>query len=343
VLLLGAHVDVTPIRTTELALAESDARLRLAQEAVGIGAWEWSRAARRLLLSRPMLELWGFDPAAPPPEAGVVLARLHPADRREVRRALVWALRSGQFNAEFRILRPNPDGEAETVWIRARARLLADSGIAGDRMMGVAYDVSERKRAEAQAALLAHEVEHRAKNALTVVSALVRMSVARNHQEFLEIVQGRIMALARATTLLGQQRWQGADMRALIEHEMAPFQATGQGPARIALHGPPIMLTAEQAQPLCMALHELATNAAKYGALSVPEGRLDLRWWQAEGQVHLEWRERGGPRLEGPPARRSFGSRLIQQTFTEQLSGRIEKAWDPDGLSCSIAFPLGRP
>ena len=341
VMLLGAHVDVTPMRTTELALAESDARLRLTQEAVGIGTWEWARSTRTLRLSRQMLEILGFNPNEGQPTAGATLARLHPADRRRVGRELALARRSGQLRSEFRILRLQTNGGMQTIWLAARARLLSPNGGIGDRMMGVAYDVTERKFAEAQAALLAHEAEHRTKNALSVVAALVQMTVAKDHQEFVEVVQGRIMALARATTLLGQRRWQGANLQDLIRHELAPFQVAAENDAtRIAQIGPPIMLTAEQVQPLCMALHELATNAAKYGALSVPEGRLELRWWQAESQVHLEWRERGGPRLEGPPSRRSFGSRLIQQIFSEQLHGTIVKCWDPEGLSCSVSFPL---
>lgn len=125
IMLLGAHVDITPMRTAELALAESDARLRLAQEAVGIGTWEWSRRTRRLLMSRQMLELWGFNPAEGEPDAGAAVARLHPADRWPVFRELARAYRLGQFQSEFRLLRPNAEGELQTIWVTARARLLS--------------------------------------------------------------------------------------------------------------------------------------------------------------------------------------------------------------------------
>jgi two-component sensor histidine kinase/PAS domain-containing protein len=348
----GAHVDVTPLRSTEQALAESDARLRLAQEAAGIGTWEWSPATRAITWSRKMIELWGFDPEAGQPDLAATVARLHPADRGRVRREMVKAQRTGVFRSEFRILRLVPEGEPETIWITARARRLPFDGgpeaEAEAQLMGVAYDVTERKLAEEQTALLAHEVEHRAKNALAVVSGLLRVTTAESPEAFIHVMEGRVQALARTMTLLGQYRWKGAVLKELIEHELAPF-----GAARIALSGPNLMVGSEVAQPLSMALHEMTTNAAKYGALSVPGGRLEVSWWTEGGArgapsgdpseevVHMIWRESGGPRVDQPPTRQSFGTQLIRQTFENRLGGQMWQRWEPGGLVCELSFELG--
>ncbi|WP_424813498.1 PAS domain-containing protein [Roseococcus sp. YIM B11640] len=333
----GAHVDVTPLRSTERALAESDARLRLAQEAAGIGTWEWEPPAKGLVWSPKMIELWGFDPSLGPPPMAEAFARMHPADRGRVRREMALARRTGQFKSEFRLRLPQPDGEIETVWIAARARRLEDRG--GARLMGVAYDVTERKLAEEQATLLAHEVEHRAKNALAIVSGLLRVTTAADQESFVDVMEGRVQALARTMTLLSENRWRGASLRQMIGHELEPF--TGPGGPHVHLTGPHVMIEAAVAQPLSMALHELTTNAAKYGALSAASGHLFVTWNWDGNALRIEWREEGGPTLAGPPPRRGFGSQLIQQTFEARLGGRFETEWRPEGLLCRISFAGG--
>ncbi|WP_421992692.1 HWE histidine kinase domain-containing protein [Roseococcus sp.] len=338
-LMRGAHVDVTPLRSAEQALAESDARLRLAQEAAGVGTWEWNSEARTLNWSRMMIELWGFDPEAGQPDVSATVARIDPADRGKVRREMARAQRHGTFRCEFRIRRPRadegPEGEGETIWITAQARRVPLDGRPGSRLLGVAYNVTERKLAEEQTALLAHEVEHRAKNALAIVSGLLRVTTADTPETFVQIMEGRVQALARTMTLLSQYRWKGAQLKELVQHELAPF-----GEARVALSGPPVMLGSEVAQPLSMAVHELTTNAAKYGALSAPGGRLEVTWWIEGTTVQMVWREIGGPRLDGPPAHQSFGTQLIRQTFENRLGGRMQLRWEPDGLVCELSFEM---
>lgn len=340
--LRGAHVDVTPLRATQVALAESDARLRLAQEAVGIGTWEWSRGQRRLAWSAKMIELWGFDPAQGQPSLHQATARLHPADRRRVRAEITQAGQTGRLRTEFRIIRPRTqdsgtDGAPETVWIILRAQLIDTAG-EGGRLVGVGYDVTERKQAEEQTTLLAHEVEHRAKNILTVVAGLVRLTDAETHEEYVQTLVGRIEALGRTLTLLGQGRWRGTTLLELLQHEFTPFVT--ESPARIHMVGPEILVDAETAQPLSMALHELTTNAAKYGALSQAGGRLDVAWHIDEGDVHLIWNESGGPRITSEPDMTGFGSQLIAHSFAHKLGGSITTKWRQSGLVCHIRFPL---
>lgn len=331
----GAHVDVTPLRSTERALAESDARLRLAQEAAGIGTWEWDSSIRAINWSRTMIEIWGFDPEAGQPDRAATVARLHPADRGRVRREIATAQRTGVFRSEFRILRPSEEG-SEVVWLTARARRLSFAGGQERRLMGVAYDVTERKLAEERATLLAHEVEHRAKNALAIVSGLLRVTTADSAETFASIMEGRVLALARTMTLLGRHHWEGALLSELIAHELEPF-----GTERLALSGPRLMIEPAVAQPLSMALHELTTNAAKYGALSVPGGRLEVGW-QVEGRmVRLTWGEVGGPGLVGAPSGQSFGMQLIRQTFESRLGGRLRLDWTAAGLICKAEFEVG--
>ncbi len=339
--LRGAHVDVTPLRETQMALAESDARLRLAQEAVGIGTWEWFPASRTLNWSPKMIELWGFDPAEGQPDLQEAMRRLHPADRMRVRREMAMANRAGWLRSEFRINRPTAEGGVETIWVIVRARLVPPEGGPGARLIGVAYDVTERKEAEAHSEMLAHEVEHRAKNALAVVTGLLRVTTADTHEEYVEVLEARIRALAGTMALLGRHRWKGASVGELLRHELEPF-GMGEEDAPVTLDGPEVLVGPHLAQPLSMALHELATNAAKYGALSTADGRLEVRWSLRGQEVVLHWRESGGPPLDGPPERVSFGSQIITHSFEGSLGGTIERQWRPEGLACDIRFSTDR-
>lgn len=326
----GAHVDVTSLREAELALAESDARLRLAQEAAGIGTWEWQQDGETRL-SRRMLELWGFDRDGPQPGVDAVLARIHPDDRRRIRRETKAALDGGVLRTECRVVRPDDAGQ-RPIWVMLRASAQCDRPPA--RLIGIGYDVTERKQAEAEAELLAHEVEHRAKNALTVVTGLLRVTQAETVERFAEVMEERVRALSNTMALLGRNRFRGASFLALLEHELRPY-----GDA-VVLEGEDVMLPPDVAQPLSMALHELATNAAKYGALSLAGGRLRLAWWLEGRTLAMEWEELGGPAVAAPPEHEGFGSMLISQTFADKLGGGVEREWRREGLFCRIRLEL---
>ncbi len=231
-------------------------------------------------------------------------------------------------------------GERIPVSVTA-SRMLAPGG----RVIGVAAifrDLRRRKAVEARQALLAREVDHRAKNALAVVQTMLRLTRADDVPAFARAVEGRVAALARAQTLLAEGRWDGADLRSLLQGELAPFLA-GQ---RADLDGPPVALPPGTAQPLAMAAHELATNAAKHGALSVPGGRVSVSWRVEGGTpgrvLRLRWAEAGGPPVAGPPARRGFGSRVLDGTVRGQLGGAVSLAWARTGLVCEVEAPLGR-
>ncbi|MBD0271491.1 MAG: PAS domain S-box protein, partial [Acetobacteraceae bacterium] len=222
---------------------------------------------------------------------------------------------------------------------------------------GILRDISARKAGEARRALLAREVDHRAKNALAVVQSVLRLTPADDPRAYAAAVGARVSALARAHSLLAEGGWSGADLRAVAERELAPYAAPRRGdtvadpasPERppVSLDGPPVPLTPAAVQPFAMVLHELATNAAKHGALSVPGGRVEVRWRAGrragdDGMLRLRWAEAGGPPLRGAPARRSFGSRLIEATVRGQLGGSVERRWENAGLVVEIAVPLSR-
>ncbi len=214
------------------------------------------------------------------------------------------------------------------------------------RFAAVFSNVTERKRAEERQALLAREVDHRAKNALAVVQSALRLTRAPDLPSYVRTIEGRVGVLARAQTLLADDRWAGADLRAMLRGELAAFLDAGGGDGpRAELEGPTVALPAGMAQPLAMAMHELATNALKYGALSVPAGRVAVSWrldGGPSGTLRLRWAEAGGPPVAGAPARRGFGSRVLDGTVRGQLGGAVSLAWEPAGLVCGIEVPLAR-
>ncbi len=201
-------------------------------------------------------------------------------------------------------------------------------------------EISERKAAEQREVLLAREVDHRAKNLLAVVQAIVTLTPMGDGTDLKTSVVGRIQALARAHSLLSESRWDGVDLRALVEEELAPFKSPSR--RRIHTEGPPLKLRPAAAQSLGLVLHELATNAAKYGALSVDAGELRVEWRREQDETGswlvIEWTESGGPEVHAPESL-SFGSNIIRASVERQLRGKVTKDWRPEGLLCTLRIP----
>jgi len=198
-------------------------------------------------------------------------------------------------------------------------------------------DITERKANEEARALLAREVDHRAKNALAIVQALVSLTKAPTRDAFVEAVTGRVSALARAHSLLAQNRWSGALLLKVIQDEVTAYERPGQ----VHFRGPDLVLSPKAVQPVGLLIHELATNAVKYGALSVNTGRVDVEWgMKGSDRLFLSWKESGGPAVS-PPKQKGFGSSLITTVTGLQLGGEVEIDWHPAGIAVSASFPAG--
>ncbi len=206
----------------------------------------------------------------------------------------------------------------------------------GERLATVILrDITERKANEEARLMLAREVDHRAKNALAVVQSLVSLTTAPSKEAFVSAVRGRVSALARAHTLLAQNRWKGADLARIIAEETEAYQKPGQ----IIANGPDIMLEPNAVQPISLIIHELATNAIKYGSLSTGAGTVDLCWEiLPDGQLELNWIESGGPEVIEPRTR-GFGSTLITTVGARQLGGEIVITWPPEGIRVQATLP----
>ena len=205
------------------------------------------------------------------------------------------------------------------------------------RVSGVTVDITERKRAEERQNLLAREVDHRAKNALALAQSIVRLTRGENVKAYVQAVEGRINALARVHTILSLSNWQGAEIGRLVDEELAPYSTGDQ----IAYGGSEIQLQPATAQTLALALHELVTNSAKYGALSTLSGRLSINWGIEADMLKMVWQEKDGPSVEKPVSR-GFGTRSVIASIETQLGGQAEFDWRSEGLVCRLSVPLMR-
>ncbi|HEV7265302.1 MAG TPA: PAS domain S-box protein [Falsiroseomonas sp.] len=330
-----AHIERV---RTEAALRESEERLRLIVEGArdyAIFTMDVQGRIDTWLPGAANVFGWSREEAVGQP----VAVTFTPEDREggEHEEELETARREGRAPDVRWHLRK--DGSRVFIEGSVTALRRPDGGIRS--FLKIGQDVTGRRAAEEAQALLAREVDHRAKNALTVVQTMLRLTRADDVPSFVRAVEGRVAALARAQTLLAEGRWNGAALHAMLQGELAPFLA-GQ---RADLDGPPMELPPGTAQPLAMAVHELATNAAKHGALSVPQGHVSVSWHlgrSAPSVLSLRWAEMDGPPVAGPPTRRGFGSRVLEGTVRAQLGGTVWLTWGTAGLVCEMEVPLGR-
>ena len=329
--------DRVRARTAELEqsnvrLLESEQRRSLAISAGQMGSWDWDWHNGDWMWDEGQYRIFGVDPKTFVATPASVQALLHPNDIDEVRRAMAQFNKGARsYEAEFRIIRP--DGETRWCVVTAAATIDRSGRVA--RVSGVTVDITERKRAEERQNLLAREVDHRAKNALALAQSIVRLTRGDNVKSYIQAVEGRISALARVHTILSLSSWQGAEVRKLVDEELAPYSTGDQ----IASSGSNIQLQPATAQTLAMALHELVTNSAKYGALSTLSGRLSVKWENRADTLQVLWEERDGPPVEKPVSR-GFGTRSVIASIESQLGGQAEFDWRSEGLVCRLSVPL---
>jgi PAS domain S-box-containing protein len=324
-------------RTAELAastlqLRQSERLRSLALAAGQMGSWEWNVARGTTVWDQGQCEIFGV-PSTFVPTLESVQPLINPQDFELLVRAFRKATKeSNTFQTEFRVLRPN----GEVRWCTGTAAASFNESGRLIWLSGVTADITERKRAEERQILLAEEVDHRARNVVAVVQSIMRLTRADSIEEYIAALDGRIGALSNAHRLLAGSRWEGADLNRLVEEEFAPYRAAGN--ERVSAQGPIVLLPPATAQTIALALHELATNAGKYGALSSGAGRVKLTWRTKSGQVELVWAEHDGPKIT-TPSQQGYGSRAIVAGIERQLGGMVNFDWQESGLRCTLCVP----
>jgi PAS domain S-box-containing protein len=327
-------------RTAELEastarLLHSEQQLRLATEAAEIGLWDVDNVTDTLFWPPLVKAMFGISPDIPVSMADFY-AGLHPDDKEATVAAYAAACDPDEralYDVEYRTV-----GKEDEVirWVEAKGRGVFDADGKCVRVVGTAIDITKRKEAEGRQDLLAREVDHRARNALAVVQSIVRLTRASSVEGYVAAVEGRIKALARAHALLSDSRWHGADLDALVMEELAPYRLTEA--EKVKISGPKISLLPHMAQGLALALHEMATNAAKHGALSSMAGKVTVTWQAQPTSLVLQWVETGGPRIAPPPTR-SFGLNVIRASIESQLGGKATFDWNLEGMRCTLLIP----
>jgi two-component sensor histidine kinase len=260
--------------------------------------------------------------------------RAHPEDQMrldDIREKERKAESGTQFQFELRLVRPSENSS----WIDRRSRVIEHEG--RRQIIGVNVDITQRKKQEDNLRFIMDELSHRTKNLLSVVQAMASQTArySESFPDFEERFLGRIRALSQSHDLLVSQNWSGAPLLDLIFAQLMPFV---EDEARIQATGPSISLRAQAAQSLGIILHELATNASKYGALSVPAGKIMIRWDFAPKLVHLSWRERDGPIVKSP-AHPGFGRIIIERMAGDMFGGTAKLELLPTGVHWSASIP----
>lgn len=292
--------------------------LDLALSSARMGSFDWDMRADVVRVSERAAAILRSRPGESPARGGESLARVvHPDDRDRSRAAVEAAIAAGKpYEIEHRVQR----AEGGVSWVLSAGTPLRGSNGVVERIIGVVQDITDRKTIDAQRETLVAELDHRVKNVLASVQSLALQSArkAPSLETFLKTFAGRLKAMASAHTLLTATRWRGASV-----HHIATAELGGLAPGQTRWEGPEVFLTPRATNALALALHELATNAVKFGALSTDDGQVDLRWrLSSDGGLTLEWSESGGP-LTGPPTHEGFGATLLSKVTGRELGGEV--------------------
>ena len=334
---IGVSIDDVTDRTeAERALRRSQRRLDQAVEAHAIGIFDWHIPSGRLVWSREEEQIFGVEPGTFSGDIAEWRKHLLAEDLTRMEAEMGAAMAAGQdhMTFEFRIRRA--DGAVR--WVEGAARFLYSPDGTPRRMVGTNMDITHRKVAEQHQRLLINELNHRVKNTLAIVQAIAWQSFRAGGvpEAARDSFEGRLAALSAAHDVLTRQNWETATISQIVAEAVAPHHASD---GRFTAEGPTVELEPKSAVALGLAMHELATNAVKYGSLSTPEGRVEVRWTADAGLLRLTWRERGGPPVS-PPRQRGFGARMLEQGLADELSGSVTLIFNPEGLECVVEASL---
>jgi PAS domain S-box-containing protein len=335
----GITHDITERKNAELALVERDAQLQLAGKAARVGSFAMDITTGRVQNSPGYAAIHGLVEGTEEFPRDQWRTRVHPDDlgRLDALRSQAFAERRREHNTEYRIV--TPDGR--TRWIESRALVTYDGDGRPTRIVGVNIDMTERKRAEEQQSLLVAELDHRVKNVLATVAAVASRTSEHSSStsDFIEGLDHRLQSMAEAHSLLSRNRWLGVRLADLVSQELAPYATSG----KVMIEGPAVCLTSAATQAVALVLHELATNAAKYGALSTARGEVSVRWdVRSNGAIpsslKLEWNEQGGP-VVVVPAQTGYGTSVIRELIPYELGGAVEFELAREGTRCTLEIP----
>ena len=336
---IGAKIDVTERKQAEQALAERNIQLALAAKAGLVGSYAYDADTEIMQISAGYAAIHGFPEGTTEIARSECLAGVHPDDigRVEQFRSEAFRERRREYNVEYRIIRPG----GELRWVETRCFISFSGEGHPHRVVGVSIDITERKRVEEQQRTLLAELDHRVKNALATVSAVVSHTRqgSRSVADFVAALDGRIRSMATTHELLSSRRWHGVSLTELVRRELAPYATRNN----TEINGPDILLKPEAGQAMAMVLHELATNAAKYGALSTKNGRVSIRWdrhLNGHPRSHLvfEWQEIGGPPVVAL-GKSSYGTSTIRDLIPYEFGGTVDLVLAPEGVQCRLELP----
>jgi PAS domain S-box-containing protein len=346
----GTSTNIDVQKNAEETVRSLETRYRLALEAANLGTWQLDLQTNRILWDEGTCALYQLphDGSFSLPFEQVI-GMVHPDDREALKARIAEACNpqsNGHYESEYRAILP--DGKLR--WFRS----VGQAFFATDRdkgqtviLSGVVSDITERHTFEEAQQLLTRELNHRVKNLFAIANGMVSMTArtAKDPKEMATALRGRLSALSRAHELvqpaaMGPGSGSDVDLARLCEAVLEPYRQTDT--SRVGIAGPSVHVGSNTTTSLALVLHELATNAAKYGCLSNPEGHLSIQWTVRDDMVDLLWTESGGPAVETPPDFEGFGTQLSQRSIAGQLGGTLEREWLSEGLRVHMTLPLNR-